>query len=163
MRALDRLLAWANPQVVIFWAGTIAGFCGYGLFFSGWGWGAMVLAICGLIGVLAGEPGTLDWLLVRRDREPPKAVVYCPRYLGPERFVLHPGYVTSKNDGQDHWISGDRLAGLHGVNRRDCITVKADSPAYRKERYAHMVHLYPRYDGCYPNYGESLAIPEKSA
>lgn len=153
-----------NPRVVIFWAATVAGFCGWYLFLSsGMHWAASVLALCGLIGVLAGDPGTLDWVLTRRDKTPPKAVVYCPRYLGPERFVLHPGYVTSKNDGQDHWISGDRLAGLHGVNRRDCITVKADSPAYRKERYAHMVHLYPRYDGCYPNYGESLAIPEKSA
>ena len=152
-----------NPRVVIFWVCAVMGFCGWWLFFADMGWAAAVLAICGLIGVLVGEPGTLDWVLRRRDKKPPKAVLYCPRYLGPERFVLHPGYVTSRNDGQDHWINGDQLAGLHGLHRRDCIIVKADSPSYRKERYAHMVHLYPRYDGCYPNYGESLTIPEKSA
>ena len=153
-----------NPRVVIFWAATVAGLCGWYLFMSsGMQWAASVLALCGLIGVLAGEPGTLDWVLARREKEPPKAVVHDPRYLGPERFVLHPGPVISKNDGQEHYISSVQLARLHGLNMRDCVVIKHNDPSYRKERYAHMVHLYPRSDGLYPDYGKSLAIPEKPA
>ncbi len=64
------------------------------------------------------------------------------------RYVLYPGYVTSSNDGQVHYIGGPRLAALYGVNIHDReAVVFGDRPEYR-ERPGD-VHLRPRYDGKY--------------
>lgn len=64
------------------------------------------------------------------------------------RYVLHPGYVTSKNDGQEHFIGGPRLAKLYGVDIRDReAVVFGDDLGYREQPGD--VHLYPRYDGNY--------------
>lgn len=46
------------------------------------------------------------------------------------RYVLHPGYVTSKNDGDQHFIGGPRLAQLYGVDIRQCVF--GDMPEYRE-------------------------------
>ncbi len=71
------------------------------------------------------------------------------RGVGPRvRYVLHPGYVTSATDGQEHFIGGPRLAALYGVNIRDSETVVfGDEPGYREQPGD--VHLHPRYDGHY--------------
>lgn len=37
-----------------------------------------------------------------------------------KRFVLVPGYVTSKNDGELHYVSVHALARLYGLNIEDC-------------------------------------------
>lgn len=66
----------------------------------------------------------------------------------PVRYVLHPGYVTSATDGQRHWISGPRLAVLHGLGSRDWRgVVSAGDHGYRE--LPGDVHLYPRRDGNY--------------
>jgi len=66
----------------------------------------------------------------------------------PVRYVLHPGYVTSATDGQRHWISGTRLAVLHGLDSRDWRgVVFAGERGYRE--LPGDVHLYPRRDGNY--------------
>ena len=62
------------------------------------------------------------------------------------RYVLHPGYVISANDGQEHFISGPRLAALYGLNIGDRkVVVFGDMPTYRE--LPGDVHLHPRYDG----------------
>lgn len=64
------------------------------------------------------------------------------------RYVLHPGYVTSAADGQEHFIGGPRLAALYGVDIRDRWSVVfGDEPSYREQPGD--VHLHPRYDGNY--------------
>lgn len=64
------------------------------------------------------------------------------------RYVLHPGYVTSATDGQEHFIGGPRLAALYGVDIRDRWSVVfGDEPSYREQPGD--VHLHPRYDGNY--------------
>ena len=64
------------------------------------------------------------------------------------RYVLHPGYVTSANDGQEHFIGGPRLAALYGVNIRGReAVVFGDMPGYRE--LPGDVHLHPRHDGNY--------------
>ena len=67
------------------------------------------------------------------------------------RYILHPGYVTSKNDGERHYISGLRLMQLYGVNRRDCTIIEGDGfrslSKYRGQPGD--VHLHPRRDGDY--------------
>lgn len=67
------------------------------------------------------------------------------------RYVLHPGYVTSRNDGDTHFIGGPRLARLYGVDIQDCVF--GDVPSYREEDGD--IHLRPRSDGNY-------ALPETS-
>lgn len=65
--------------------------------------------------------------------------------------MLHPGRVTSRNDGQRHYISALRLAELYGVNLRDCVVCDALSdPSWRAYReQAGDIHLHPRADGDY--------------
>lgn len=63
------------------------------------------------------------------------------------RYVLHPGYVTSKNDGDEHWISAGNLARLYRVKPTDCIVV--DGRTRGHVSLPDDVHLYPRYDGDY--------------
>lgn len=68
------------------------------------------------------------------------------------RYVLHPGYVTSKNDGQEHFIGGPRLAQLYGVDIKQCVF--GDVPEYREQEGD--VHLWPDYHGIY-------ALPSNAA
>lgn len=65
------------------------------------------------------------------------------------KYVLHPGHITSKSDGQSHYINAARLADLYGVSLRTCIN--ADAPEYLAVQHsaASFTHLYPRYDGDY--------------
>lgn len=67
------------------------------------------------------------------------------------RYVLHPGYIISKEDGQEHFIGGPRLARLYGVNLLDCVY--GDMPGYRQKEGD--VHLHPDYHGNYK-------LPERS-
>ena len=61
------------------------------------------------------------------------------------RYVLHPGYVISKNDGQEHFIGGPRLARLYGVDMRQCVF--GGEPGYQEQEGD--VHLCPDYHGRY--------------
>lgn len=60
-------------------------------------------------------------------------------------YVLHPGYVTSRNDGDRHFIDASRLARLYGIPLRDCLRM-SQVPA---RDLGKVVHLYPRFDGNY--------------
>lgn len=62
-------------------------------------------------------------------------------------YVLAPGTVISKTDGQCHHISADQLARLYGVRREACYVWTPESrgrPPSRDLRW-----LRPRYDGDY--------------
>lgn len=61
------------------------------------------------------------------------------------RYVLHPGRVISKHDGDIHFIGGPRLARLYGVDIRSCVF--GDVLGYREQ--VGDVHLYPRDSGNY--------------
>lgn len=61
------------------------------------------------------------------------------------RYILHPGYIRSKNDGNLHFISANTLIGLYKVDPKLCIT--HDDKRY--EQKSGDVHLRPRYNGNY--------------
>ena len=61
------------------------------------------------------------------------------------RYVLHPGYIFSKSDGDRHFIGAERLASLYGLPLAKCII--ATRGGYRKQDGD--IHLYPDYDGDY--------------
>jgi predicted aconitase with swiveling domain len=66
------------------------------------------------------------------------------------RYVLHPGYVESKNDGQRHYISASQLAFLYHVDPRECRVVDPErSETMWGASTIGLVHLYPKYRGDY--------------
>lgn len=62
-------------------------------------------------------------------------------------YVLCPGEVMSKNDGQVHFVSARRLADLYGVDYRKCKVSRPNEPGYRDQPGD--IFLHPRYDGDY--------------
>jgi len=64
------------------------------------------------------------------------------------RYVLHPGYVTSRNDGQRHYIGITQLARLYGLDIR-APNVVIDDGRPGLSALPDDVHLYPRYNGNY--------------
>lgn len=64
------------------------------------------------------------------------------------KYIIHSGWIKSKNDGQMHWIGYGDLIRLYNVNPRYCrLATPMNMRAFRKDETA--VHLYPRYDGNY--------------
>lgn len=41
-----------------------------------------------------------------------------------KKYLLCPGYITSWNDGDVHYITEEQLIRLYGVNRNDCVSSK---------------------------------------
>jgi len=66
-------------------------------------------------------------------------------------YVLHPGWVRSKNDSQRHYISARHLAECYQIPLVECEIVYDDLPdaRYRNEQFNGLTHLYPRFDGDY--------------
>ena len=72
------------------------------------------------------------------------------------RYVLCPGMVTSRYDGQGHYVSALQLARLYGVDMRLCVIFRPPSclPLDRylmelKRQYREIIVLKPRYNGDY--------------
>lgn len=74
------------------------------------------------------------------------------------KYALFPGPVTSKNDGDRHFVDAPTLAFCYGVRLSECLVV----PAHISERHPRerelllerierqgLVQLRPRYDGNY--------------
>ena len=64
------------------------------------------------------------------------------------KYIICPGTVISKNDGDHHYVSADRLIHLYCVDRRECIIDSLGR--FRDRSYDALIKLYPRYDGNYP-------------
>lgn len=66
-------------------------------------------------------------------------------------YVLFPGEVCSKSDGNVHYITAPELARLYGVQYRYCKVVYRDRESsvrgYIKQQ--NDIELYPREDGEY--------------
>lgn len=70
-----------------------------------------------------------------------------------KKFALHPGEIVSNADGQRHFISAGKLAGLYGVDITECVVIPLDSTHQRPD----LINLWPRHDGNYPNLSERPA------
>lgn len=57
------------------------------------------------------------------------------------KYVLHPGWVTSKVDGDRHFIGVGKLVHLYGVDPAECTL----DPFLM----GGVIHLFPRRDGNY--------------
>lgn len=63
-----------------------------------------------------------------------------------KKYSLHPGWITSKTDGQQHFIRADQLVRLYGVKREECFVWNEYGSNQEK---AGTIALHPRYDGNY--------------
>lgn len=61
------------------------------------------------------------------------------------KFALHPGYITSINDGQQHYVGIRSLANLYELRDNEYI-IWTENRGYKWEDYQ---HLYPDYYGRY--------------
>jgi hypothetical protein len=61
------------------------------------------------------------------------------------KYMLHPGYVISRYDGQKHYISYHRLIELYKLNPKECIDSSHRGMGIRRSVW----HLHPEYNGDY--------------
>lgn len=67
------------------------------------------------------------------------------------KYAIHPGYVTSRNDGETHFISSAQLMHLYKVNPAECVVASRGRPHWHIHDGCanNLKHLYPRSDGRY--------------
>jgi hypothetical protein len=77
------------------------------------------------------------------------------------KYVLCPGYVRSKHDGDLHFVGADKLTHLYGISRGECYVLREsdgllrDREIERFRRIEGLIWLYPMYNGDY-------SLPEKT-
>lgn len=80
-----------------------------------------------------------------------------------KRFILHPGYVRSTYDGQEHYISAGQLARLYGVDQQECVVHSEHSKFERDPEIRVLMPLFPRQDGKYKEHLEQQKIADFQA
>ena len=71
--------------------------------------------------------------------------------MGDIIYVLHPGEISSKTDGDIHHITAPELARLYGIDYKKCRVIY-DSDPEKNRGYTNNpehVHLWPTYSGDY--------------
>lgn len=69
-----------------------------------------------------------------------------------KKYVLCPGYVQSRMDGQIKFVGAQRLAELYGVPMSECYENDANGRwrvGKTKEQIDSMIWLFPDYSGRY--------------
>jgi hypothetical protein len=69
---------------------------------------------------------------------------------------LHPGFVKSINDWQEHWINANDLGRLYGLRPNEWIAYVGDNRphGYSDEFMDALLHLYPLGIGTYRHVNE---------
>lgn len=73
------------------------------------------------------------------------------------RYLLCPGLVQSRSDGDRHHVGASQLAMLHGVRMADCLVMPPQTPANHRTRMAlldrvragELIALAPSFNGKY--------------
>ncbi len=64
-----------------------------------------------------------------------------------KKYLLHPGYVVSKTDGDRHYITSQMLMKLYNVPPKDCVTyIPFRRCTYDQDK---LIDLYPMASGKY--------------
>lgn len=68
-----------------------------------------------------------------------------------KRYVVIPGFISSKNDGDRHYVGARQLMNLYGVEPSECLIFSYNRKGISLEwlRSRGLVELSPRYDGDY--------------
>lgn len=66
------------------------------------------------------------------------------------KYLLIPGYVWSKTDGQEHFVGSVQLANLYGVPLSQCMTYDYDRDRGRMDHwFKDLIKLRPQSSGNY--------------
>lgn len=68
-------------------------------------------------------------------------------------YALHPGWITSKYDGDQHYIGVAQLARLYKLRHDEYVIWYDDE--LNPLKHDDYIHLYPSYHGSYGRPGES--------
>lgn len=72
------------------------------------------------------------------------------------KYVVWPGYVTSRSDGDRHYISASQLMCLYDVHSSECIIVHGPEDYYKLRGINRaLINLVPRPDGNYKSYNQA--------
>lgn len=85
----------------------------------------------------------------RRDAEPgdPPHRDFRPSDVTGKKYAVCPGYVTSANDGQRHFIGFGALTWLYGVKPSECLHVTSEMQSRRLPPYVEeLIWLHPQRD-----------------
>lgn len=79
-----------------------------------------------------------------------------------KKYAVVPGWITSVNDGQRHWIGFGALTWLYGVNPAECVKVDDETErGWNDDMRAHLIWLHPqRRHEDYESMKEELARGE---
>lgn len=67
-----------------------------------------------------------------------------------KKYLVIPGYVASKSDGDHHYIGARRLMELYKVDPRECVIATDEFLKFTSQSIIlDFIHLEPRYDGNY--------------
>lgn len=72
------------------------------------------------------------------------------------KFLVVPGMVTSKSDGDRHFIGARDLMRLYRVSPEECVVMSEEDVVrynpYSSEYPMNLIQLLPRYDGDYSQF-----------
>lgn len=78
------------------------------------------------------------------------------------KYVVHDGYIKSRSDGDEHFISCEDVIRLYGVNSNRCLYARMGDEEWKRcytpEYIMSLTHLWPRLDGNY-NLAEVIYDP----
>uniref|UniRef100_A0A6M3LH95 Uncharacterized protein n=1 Tax=viral metagenome TaxID=1070528 RepID=A0A6M3LH95_9ZZZZ len=74
-----------------------------------------------------------------------------------KKYIVYPGFVTSRNDGDRHYVSASQLIHLHKVQNSECIIVRGRRDYYKLHGInRELINLIPRSDGNYKSYNKRI-------
>jgi len=65
------------------------------------------------------------------------------------KYIIHEGYIISKNDGDAHFIKGEQLIKLYRLKRSECEIIRYNDKRKHLWFKSNYIHLYPKFDGNY--------------
>ena len=69
--------------------------------------------------------------------------------MAAKKYLLCPGWVPSKTDGDRHYITAGALARLYGVPLSECLTMPEGDKARGWNKNHGLIELGPQYHGRY--------------
>lgn len=80
-----------------------------------------------------------------------------------KRYMLHPGWICSKNDGDWHFIGVGQLVQAYRINIKECLVCAScqGREALPCTNEGNLINLFPRYDGDYESHRSLLEGEER--
>ncbi len=100
--------------------------------------------------------------LIDMQMKSSKVIIFMPRKmgyntfkkhfdmeLGKKKYIVIGGYVRSKSDGDEHYVSAGKLCRLYNLNPEECYCVEEKEYERKKRGMPTLPVLRPRFDGNY--------------